>query len=202
MGDLFDLSATAVAFLFIIITHEMAHGYVALLNGDDTAKMEGRLTFNPIAHIDWIGLMCLIIFHFGWAKPVPINPNKFRYRRSGLLTTALAGVCMNLLTAALAIYLFQFIPHDWLWIKLVVYYIALYGIAFCVFNLIPIPPLDGSKVIMSFLPDSINRFIYANERYFYILLILLISGGFVGKIISPTISYIYEGLLDLIYGVL
>ena len=75
MGDLFDLSATAVAFLFIIITHEMAHGYVALLNGDDTAKIEGRLTFNPIAHIDWIGLMCLIIFHFGWAKPVPINRN-------------------------------------------------------------------------------------------------------------------------------
>lgn len=192
-----DLLITGIALLYTIVSHELAHGYIALLNGDDTAKRAGRLTLNPISHIDPMGLICLIILRFGWAKPVPIDPRKFHNRVSGMLTVSLAGVSVNLISAAIAVFLFRYAPNKWVFDLL--QQIAIYGVAFCVFNLLPIPPLDGSKVIAAFLSPKARFTFFRYERYgSYILLALAVS-GVIGTVISPIIQQILRGLFRLFH---
>ncbi len=189
--------ARVFALLYTIISHELFHGLIALANGDDTAKRAGRLTLNPISHLDPMGTLSLLVFNFGWARPVPINTNKFRNKRSGLFTVSLAGVGINMVSAALSIFLLSFIPHGMTFIRTVLFFISIYGVGFAVFNLFPLPPLDGSKVIMSFLPGSWTRWISMNERLFYFGLLFLVATGTMSRIIGPIINSIYSGLLQL-----
>lgn len=198
--ELIDIIAVAIALLYTIISHELAHGFVALLNGDDTAKNAGRLSLNPISHLDPIGTLSLIVFRFGWAKPVPVNPLKFRNIRTGMFTVSIAGVSVNLISAALAMFLLAYIPQDWALLRLIFMYITIYGIGFCVFNLLPLPPLDGSKLIMSFLPYNWIRWINEHQRAFYIILLALLVTGVISKLIGPIIERIYLGLASLFYS--
>lgn len=196
--DPIDLLVSGLAILFTIVIHEYAHGLVALWNGDTTAEEAGRLTLNPISHIDPIGLLSLLVFRFGWAKPVPINPSRFTNERLGLLTTSLAGVTTNFLSAFIAAILLRFVPASWNFIALLLQNIMIYGVFFCVFNLIPIPPLDGSKVVMSFLPDEINRQIVQFEQMARLLLLFLLISGVLGRFISPFANAILNGMINVV----
>jgi len=183
----------AIAILVCLTIHELAHGLSAYALGDDTAKRMGRLTLNPIKHVDPIGFLVLMVVGFGWAKPVPVNPNNFRRPRFGMAVTALAGPMSNFLLTAL-ILIFQ-VPLVTLLISgggLAAYYtarillrIAMISTLLGVFNLLPIPPLDGSKIVFSFLPDRQYNFLMRYERYGIIaLLALLWFGGMMDHLIA------------------
>ncbi|MDY3052287.1 MAG: site-2 protease family protein [Ndongobacter sp.] len=200
MNRVIELAMTGVALLYTIISHELAHGYVALLNGDDTAKKRGRLTWNPLAHLDPVGALCLFLFHFGWAKPVPINPYNFRHRISGMITTSLAGVSVNLISAAACIFLLGRIPNPPEWLSYLLQMIALYGVAFCVFNLLPIPPLDGSRIILVFLPREWREWVAQHERIIFLAALALIATGMFDQIIRPLTTRILNGMIRLFYA--
>lgn len=163
--------------LFALTIHEYSHGYIALRMGDPTAKFAGRLTFNPIKHIDIFGLLAFIIFRFGWAKPVPINPYNFTDMRKGILYTSLAGPLSNFLVAipfglflrALPVNINALMP-----LRILIEAFVVFNLILCAFNLIPIPPLDGSKVLFSLLPPRYAHIEYWLERYGFMILIGLI----------------------------
>ncbi len=140
--------------LFAITIHEYAHGMAALKKGDPTAKSMGRLTLNPLPHIDPIGAICLFLFHFGWAKPVPINPRYFKDIRKDTIYVSLAGPASNLAVAFCAGMLLRILslPHGYLWLFLVL--ILKLNIGLALFNLIPLPPLDGSHILENLLPPA------------------------------------------------
>jgi Zn-dependent protease len=172
---------TLLILLFSVIIHEVSHGSVAYALGDSTAKDEGRLSLNPLVHIDLVGsilLPMLLLFSgmpiIGWAKPVPINPMNFSDRRWGDLKVSLAGPLSNFIIAlifGLIIKLMPSLPQSFLTIAAIV---VLYNIVLGLFNLIPIPPLDGSHILFSLLPDSFEGFKVFLWQYGFILLMLLI----------------------------
>ncbi|MDY6065024.1 MAG: site-2 protease family protein [Finegoldia sp.] len=184
-----------IALLVTIILHELAHGLVAYWMGDDTAKEAGRLTLNPLAHLDPFGTLSMIIFRFGWARPVPINPYKFRDRKLGNFLVSIAGVTINFILAfisALVLGKFQIknpVVTDILSMLLI------YNVSFGVFNLIPVPPLDGSKVLTSFASEEFQYKMALYERYTYFILIILIFTGLLNRIISPIIYSIINSFL-------
>ncbi|GFN35422.1 site-2 protease family protein [Tepidimicrobium xylanilyticum] len=180
--------------LLAIIVHEFSHGYMAYLLGDNTAKNSGRLSLNPLKHLDVVGLIFMLIFRFGWAKPVPINPIYFKNRKRDTLLVSLAGPLSNFILAIIiGIILSKNIVTSYLMQNILL--IALwYNIMLGVFNLLPFPPLDGSKILASLLPDKYEYLFYKNERYLYIVLILLIITDTIDKILSPLI-YISMNLL-------
>ena len=198
---------SALAALIAIIIHEVAHGYVAYLMGDLTAKKDGRLSLNPLKHLDLIGVLCLIIFKIGWAKPVPINPYMFKNRKKGIIFVSLAGVCANFILAIISItimcLLYQLSGNVLIEILFLFFYnLAAVNIGLGIFNLIPIPPLDGSKVLAQFLPLS-ARIKYLNfERFGGLVLFLLIYFGNLSKYLGIILSFVFEGLFSLIAGVL
>jgi len=173
------------ALIIAMSFHEYAHGKVASMLGDPTPKNHGRLTLNPIKHVDPIGLLMLIFVRFGWAKPVPVNPLYFRGdRRRGMLLVALAGPGTNFVLALLAgmgslislSLLLRgngFAFHIFLFFE----YLLMYNVFLGVFNLLPVPPLDGSKILFNILPSRYSRIMYQIEQYgFFILMILLFTG--------------------------
>jgi Zn-dependent protease len=177
--------------LFAITVHEYAHGRIALFLGDPTAKMAGRLTFNPISHLDPIGAICLYLFHFGWAKPVPINPRYFKNPRTGNLWVSLAGPAANFGTAFLAGMLIRYFPfQSRLYLGILVSMIFL-NIALGLFNLLPIPPLDGSHVLETFLPYKALQQYREIARYAPIILLgVFLADRFLRTgIISGLLSY-------------
>ena len=189
MEMLYRLPAVFIGFSF----HEYAHAITAYAMGDNTAKNSGRLTLDPMAHVDPMGLLMLIIFKFGWAKPVPINPNNFRKRKKGIALVSLAGPLMNFLIAAISLLIyvlvyFRFgirnIAFDKIMIN--IYYI---NIGLGVFNLIPLPPLDGSKILASILPTRLEYKFYRLEQYSYLILIILIFTNIIDYILSPMFYY-------------
>lgn len=196
MNDLFEKLIYVVCFLLAIVFHEYAHGYSAYKLGDPTAKMAGRLTLNPIAHIDPIGLISMILFRVGWAKGVPINPNYFENRKRDTLIVSASGILTNFLIAIICSLLFRFVDIPSLNFYRILFIFAFVNIMLGVFNLLPFPPLDGSKILFSLLPERIEYFFLRNEKYFYIILLLLIVTRTVGKIISPIIINIM-GILFL-----
>jgi len=185
------------AILLALSIHEFAHGYAAYRLGDMTPKHQGRLTLNPLAHLDPIGTIMLIIAHFGWAKPVMVNPNNFRgNKQKGMMIVALAGPLSNVLLAIIAgiIYnlLIKFnVSYFWL---LLVQYLIIIDINLAIFNLIPVPPLDGSKILAGILPYKMHHLIYQLEAYGPIILILLLVTGAFSTIFGP----LRDGLLDLV----
>lgn len=201
------------AFLGIIL-HEIGHGYMALRQGDITAKFMGRLTLNPVPHIDPVGLFVFILtslsgsFVFGWAKPVPINPRNFRRPRQGIMWVALAGPATNFLlailcAAALKLLIVLLPPVYWLDSSGYVFAITtlqmgiLINLGLAFFNLFPIPPLDGSKVISYFLPPKAAYSYLSFGRYGFLVLVLLIATGIVGHILMPVIKGTFNIILTL-----
>ena len=193
------------AFLSVVL-HEISHGYVAYAMGDPTAKSRGRLSLNPAHHLDIIGLLSMILFGFGWAKPVPVNPYYFRHRKLGMSLVALAGPVSNLLLAFISItlcFLLGLLPVK---INLVfeglLYFLLIFAtlnVGLAVFNLIPIPPLDGSKVIFSLLPDHTYMKLLQFERYGFILLIILLNIPWFESAISTVRDWIYYGMLEIFF---
>jgi len=153
--------------------HELSHALVAQKLGDPTAKNMGRLTLNPIKHLDPIGTVCLILTGFGWAKPVPINPFNFKNRKGGMALTALAGPLSNLVLGFISLFLLLKLPLPVIAANLL-YFSAVINISLCIFNIIPVNPLDGSRILAFFLPDRIEAFLYRYERFIMIGLFLLL----------------------------
>lgn len=188
-----DMVFRIPALLTALTIHEYAHARVAVALGDPTPRYEGRLTLNPIAHLDPIGLIMLWLFKFGWAKPVPIDPRYFKNGRQGMMLVSLAGPASNLLLAfATAILIGVLVKFNLLTGGLlqILRFTYIYNLIFAVFNLIPIPPLDGSKILMSLLP---GRQAYALERiepYGSFILIALVYLDIIGTITSPVINII------------
>lgn len=196
-SSLLNISLMVVVLLFSVIIHEMAHGYVAWLNGDPTARLTGRITLNPIPHIDPIGTIFLPLllivtgagFIIGWARPVPVNPLNFRDYRLGEITTSAAGPVSNLLLAVLFAFLLQFLlqinPGGPGGLVLMAYYGCTINIILAVFNLIPIPPLDGSHLLAAFLPQPLARYYSYLEPVGFVLIIILLFTGILGMLIIP-----------------
>ncbi len=185
----------AVPLGFSVIAHEVAHGRVALLFGDDTAKQSGRLSLNPMLHLDLVGTIALFIVGFGWAKPVPVNYNKLGNSRLAIISVSLAGCVTNILIATVAIFLLHFqrfgANPSFAQVLLVV---ARINIILGAFNLIPIPPLDGSRVLMAFLPYEAQQKLARLEPYGFFILIILIFTG----VLTPVIVLIQKLILALI----
>ncbi len=151
--------------LFAITIHEYAHGRSALFLGDPTAKYSGRLSFNPIRHIDPLGALCLFLFNFGWAKPVPLNPGYFRRIRRDIMIVSLSGPISNLIAGLIAGFFIRYLlfPSE-IYIKVLIY-MLLMNVGLGIFNLIPIPPLDGSHVLENLLPYNLSNTYRNSMRY-------------------------------------
>lgn len=186
--NLQEIIIRSVAVLVAIIPHEMAHGFAAYLCGDETAKNDGRLSLNPLHHLDPIGTICLIFFKFGWAKPVMINPNNFRDRKKGTFFVAIAGILTNFILAIISVIILKHMHLNEFMQELLLN-IFWFNIILGVFNLIPIPPLDGSKILFSFLPLKYEYYLIKYERYGYIILLLLIMSSTLDKILVPMVNF-------------
>jgi Zn-dependent protease len=210
------------AILIALTFHEYAHGRAAYHLGDDTAYLQGRLTINPIPHIDLVGFLMLLFFKFGWAKPVEVNPFNFNKVgiKSGMMLVSLAGPGMNLLLAFAAMLVLKIwgFPLDMgsfyfiignlnsvlaqfdmvTGLALILYTLVYINLILAVFNLIPLPPLDGSKILAGLLPDSGARMMYSLEAYGPLLLLLLIITGAFSKILIPMVTIMYSLLSGLL----
>ena len=190
------------ALLFAISIHEYAHAQCADSMGDPTARYMGRLTFNPMAHLDPIGAILLVVAGFGWAKGVPINVNNFRNRREGILKVSFAGPAANLFLCFLAALMMALLGRlgmlsDGLYKFL--FWMQLYNVWFAFFNLIPVPPLDGSRILSELLPAKQSwQFNEIVDRYGFYILIALVFTGITSMIINPLAN----GYLRLIQGLL
>lgn len=185
----------AVPLLYSVIIHELAHGWVAHRMGDETAKWMGRLSLNPLKHLDPIGTLMLFLFGFGWAKPVPVNFENLRDPRRGFIFVSAAGVVANLILAFAAFLLDQLLaPSPSGVLAPVLYYMAQINIMLAAFNLIPIPPLDGSKILMGFAPETLRYALLRLEPYgFFIIVGLLYLGA-----LDPLIDLFRSVILMLI----
>ena len=188
--------------LICITLHELSHGLVAYKLGDDTAKRAGRLTLNPLAHIDWWGLVMMVLFRFGWAKPVPVNMYRFKSPKYGMALTALAGPVSNIIITAVFLFLYGILYRP-LYIDggrtghvvmEMIQTTAVLSLSLAVFNFIPISPLDGSKVLFSFLSDSAYAKLMRYERYGMILLIILVATGATSGVISTVTGWLMDKL--------
>lgn len=215
-GRLMALCLTAPGVLVAITFHEFAHGYAAYKLGDDTAKNDGRLSLNPLAHLDPIGTLMLLVAGFGWGKPVEVNPRN--YNRNITVEKAdaivsIAGPAMNFVLAIVFTLIYCAMAKFWAGfimtrigtiIFTMIGYTISVNIGLGVFNLLPLPPLDGSKVIIPFLPYNAKEWFRANSYVFYIVFLGLYITGLAGAIISPIIEAITSGILNvamLVFGI-
>lgn len=186
--------------LICITLHELSHGFIAYKLGDDTAKRKGRLSFNPIKHLDPMGLLMMLIFHVGWAKPVPVNMYRFKNPKRGMAITAIAGPLSNLLISIVFLFIFGlfYIPLGktqlGTYLLSMIELTAYISVGLAVFNLLPVPPLDGSKVLFSLISDENYYKLMRYERYGSILMFALVATGVLGKPLSSLISAIYSFL--------
>lgn len=194
--------------LFAITLHEFAHGFVSWKLGDPTARNAGRLTLNPLSHLDPLGAVCMLLFHMGWAKPVPINPWYYKNKKLGIILTSLAGPLMNILTGGISIFVMVWMEmavrggilaagNAVNTIYTILYYFSVLSINLAVFNLIPIPPLDGSKILIPFLSSKAQEWFYRYERYFMIALMVCLYAGVLDAPIHAFYTLIEEGIWRL-----
>ncbi len=204
------LSSLMTIFL-VLPLHECAHGFVAYKLGDSTAKRQGRLTLNPLAHIDYLGAALLLLVGFGWAKPVPINARNFKNPKVGMAISALAGPMSNLLAAIIAgllyngllalfantIGMLEAALGIWKYLFLFLQFFIMINVGLAVFNFLPIPPLDGSKILMAFLPNKVIFKIMQYEQIISIvLMIVILMGGFNG-ILNLADNFLYSVIMWL-----
>ncbi len=208
---LFMLLVSVPGVLIAITFHEFAHGYVAYKLGDNTAKLEGRLSLNPLDHLDPIGTLMLLLAGFGWGKPVNVNPSNYTRKISmekGEALVSLAGPLMNIILSIIfaiiyfAIYKFANVTFlsstvGTVLMLLISATISI-NVGLGIFNLIPLPPLDGSKIIMPFLPYKAKQWFRNNEQIFYIIFVVIWITGIAGIIISPAINVVYTGIMKLV----
>ena len=205
-GTLRDLALRIISVLLCLIVHEVCHGLAACALGDPTARRQHRLSLNPLRHIDWIGFVMMIVAGFGWAKPVPVNPNYFKKPKEGMAVTALAGPASNfllallllliarlvyaraLVTGALPQTLFSFLVNT-----------ACLSVGLGLFNLVPVPPLDGSKVVAVLLPDRAYNWLMRYEQLGMVLLVVIISVGVGSNALNAAIDWVF-GLFCRIVG--
>ncbi len=196
-GFMMNLIAGLPGIVIAMTIHEWAHARVAYALGDYTPRLQGRLTLNPAAHVDPIGLLMLFLVHFGWAKPVQINPMNFSNPRRDDILVSLAGPASNLLTAFITLIIFVLLAKfnfpftDG--VLIVLNLIIVYNINFAIFNMLPIPPLDGSHILKQLLPYELSRQFEALERYSFIFLIIIIA--------TPILSYVFVPLQRFIFGI-
>lgn len=201
------MALSIIPSLICITLHELSHGYVAYRLGDTTAKDAGRLTLNPLRHIDPMGLVMMVAFKFGWAKPVPVNMYRFRNPKRDMAITALAGPMSNLIIGAVFLFLYGvlYIPlrrggtvGDWF--LQMIYLTAYISLALMIFNILPISPLDGSKVLYSFLPEKAYMTLMRYERYGMILLLVLVATHVLGSPLSTATGWVFDRLFFLAEG--
>lgn len=200
---------TLPALLISLSIHEFAHAWVAYKQGDISQKIRGRLSLDPFKHIDPMGFLCIALFGVGWGKPVVIDDSNFKNRARGTMLTALAGPASNLLLAILltlvlkllivigAIDLVATSTVASILLKMFLYTIQ-FNIVFCVFNLIPLPPLDGAKVLEYFLPGKLKNIMYTLEKYSFIIILIFFCTNIASYLISPA----YNAILKLLYWIL
>ena len=199
----------AFCVLFSLSVHEFSHGLAAYAVGDKTAKYSGRLSLNPLAHLDPFGAICLFLFGFGWAKPVPVNPWNFKNKKGGMILTALAGPFSNFLLAFIAMVIYTLLGGlrfssasvgftlASVFYELA-YYMIMINLGLGLFNLIPIPPLDGSKVLTAILPERTYFKLMDYERYGFIILIILINTPIFNSLLNMCQSAVIDFYSNII----
>jgi len=198
-----ELIIALPAVLWAITIHEFAHAYVAYKLGDPTPKFQGRLTLNPLAHLDVLGFIALLLVHFGWAKPVVVNPRAFKKLgpRWGEVAVAFAGPAANFLSAVVAAFLLKTLPFASMPpsiaepLFLILRYSVFINVAFGIFNLLPIPPLDGSKILEAFLPYKLYLSFKKIEPYGPIILIILVISPILNWILVPLVNGVVRIIL-------
>ena len=205
-GFLMQIVAGLPGLIIAMTVHEFAHAVTAVALGDPTPKMQGRLTLNPAAHIDPIGLLMLFLVRFGWAKPVMVNPYNFKHPRRDDILVSLAGPFSNLVTAFLAllvmVLLIKFGVQMTPGMNTVFSLILIYNINFAIFNMIPVPPLDGSQVLKQLLPYELARKYHELERYSFLILIVFLMTPILGSILVPMqrlILRMFESIIGIIF---
>jgi len=183
--------------IIAMVIHEWAHARVAYALGDYTPKLDGRLTLNPAAHVDLVGLLMLFVVHFGWAKPVRINPNNFTNPRRDDILVSLAGPMSNLITAFLTLIVWVMLLRFGITMSegaaTVLQMIMIININFAIFNMLPIPPLDGSQILRNLLPYELAYKFAQLERYSFLILIIFLM--------TPILGYVFVPLQRLILGI-
>ena len=215
LENLTDYIYIVVAALFAIILHEIAHGLVSTWLGDPTPKRQGRLSLNPLKHLDPIGTLCLIFFHVGWAKPVVVNPDYYKNKKRGMALVALAGPLMNFLLAIFSIIIMAIFVkvNAYSNVLIIIYNFLLYfsviNLGLGLFNLVPIPPLDGSRILGAFLKDDTYEQYMKYERYGFIIIAILLAlsslrgngTSFISELVDIIFNFIFRLVLK-IFGVL
>ena len=202
-GSLGSILLRLCAVFLCLTIHETCHGLAAYALGDPTAKRAHRLSLNPLRHIDWLGLIMMVAAGFGWAKPVPVNPNYFKKPKQGMALTALAGPVSNFVLALLALLCARLVYHQygalWDFIFDLLLTTAYLSVGLGLFNLIPISPLDGSKVLFAFLPDSAYEKLMRYEKYGMIALLILVWLGVGDNVLSTAIYNVYAAMINFVF---
>lgn len=198
-----ELIYTLPAIFIALSFHEFAHAWAAYRLGDDTASLMGRLTLDPISHIDPFGLLCLLVTRrFGWAKPVPVNPNNFKDSRKGMMWVSLAGPVMNFMVAFITLLVTTLIVEKFGLTNQVMIQVLIniysVNVGIGIFNLIPLPPLDGSKILAGFLPTKIYWKFLEIERYSQIIMLVLIFTNATSYILNPLYNVIESAMFGLV----
>ena len=214
LNNIFEIVWSLPAVLIAITIHEYSHGRIAYQLGDPTAAEAGRLTLNPLAHLDPIGTLMLLLFRFGWAKPVPVNFNRLNHPKRDMIYVSIAGPISNILTAIIFALVLR-LSHYFIWqinmaenaslfnitITLLKGWLlflqtgVIINIALAIFNLIPVPPLDGSKILIGILPYPLSYKFAKLESYGPIILLLLILSGIIGKVLFPLVFFFFHLLV-------